>query len=101
MSGGSAFQTINRFVVHQDREKMDPSRGTVRSKGSLRKDCMGLAAKKVLCRVVFGGNAEIVERTTGEPLHNHVAEDWFNEWQAGKAETKSAATAERDRQVTR
>lgn len=35
---------------------MDPSRGTVPSKGSLRKDCMGLAVKKVLCRVVFGGN---------------------------------------------
>jgi hypothetical protein len=56
VTGGSSFQTINRFVVHQDREKVDPSRGTVRSKGSLRKDCMGLAVKKVLCRIVFGGN---------------------------------------------
>jgi integrase len=51
------------------------------------------AAKKII--------GEIVERTTGEPLHNHAAEDWFNEWQAGKAQTKSAATVERYRQVTR
>ena len=51
------------------------------------------AAKKII--------GEIVERTTGEPLHNHAAADWFNEWQAGKAQTRSAATAERYRQVTR
>ena len=44
---------------------------------------------------------EIVERTTGEPLHNYVADDWFTEWLAGKTQTKSAATAERYKQVTR
>ena len=44
---------------------------------------------------------EIVERTTGEPLHHYVADDWFAEWLAGKTQTKSAATAERYRQVTR
>jgi integrase len=51
------------------------------------------AAKKII--------GEIVERTTGEPLHNYAAADWFNEWQAGKAQTKSKATAERYKQVTR
>jgi integrase len=44
---------------------------------------------------------EIVERTTGEPLHDYVTDDWFTEWLAGKAQTKSAATAERYKQVTR
>src|SRR4029077_7704294 len=29
VSGGSAFQTIHRFVVHQDREKEGPNRGSV------------------------------------------------------------------------
>src|SRR5437868_5513008 len=44
---------------------------------------------------------EILERTSGEKLHDHTASDWFNEWCAGKADTKSAATAERYRQVAR
>jgi integrase len=44
---------------------------------------------------------EIVERTTGEALHYYTAADWFTEWLAGKTQTKSAATAERYKQVTR
>jgi integrase len=44
---------------------------------------------------------EILERTSGEKLHDHTAGDWFDEWCAGKADTKSAATAERYRQVAR
>ena len=44
---------------------------------------------------------EIVERTTGEPLHHYAACDWFSEWLAGKTQTKSTATAERYKQVTR
>ncbi len=44
---------------------------------------------------------EIVERTTGEALHHYAAGDWFAEWQAGKADTKSPATAERYAQVSR
>jgi len=51
------------------------------------------AAKKII--------GEIVERTTGEPLHHYSTVDWFNEWQAGKAQAKSAATAERYKQVAR
>lgn len=51
------------------------------------------AAKKII--------AEIVERTSGEVLHDHTAEGWLNEWSAGKADTKSPATAERYAQVTR
>src|SRR5437870_4397721 len=44
---------------------------------------------------------EIVERTTGEPLHHFTAAAWLAEWLAGKTQTKSAATAERYKQVTR
>jgi integrase len=44
---------------------------------------------------------EILERASGEKLHDHTAGEWFNEWCAGKADTKSAATAERYRQVAR
>jgi integrase len=44
---------------------------------------------------------EIVERATGQPLHHYAAGDWFTEWLAGKTQTKSAATAERYKQVTR
>ncbi|MBA3353875.1 MAG: site-specific integrase, partial [Blastocatellia bacterium] len=45
--------------------------------------------------------AEIVERTSGEKLHDHSTGDWLNEWCAGKADTKSAATGERYGQVKR
>ncbi len=51
------------------------------------------AAKKII--------GEIVERTTGEPLHHYTATDWLHEWLAGKMQTKAAATAERYKQVTR
>jgi integrase len=44
---------------------------------------------------------EILERTIGEKLHDHAVVDWFNEWCAGKADTKSEATAERYQQVSR
>lgn len=44
---------------------------------------------------------EIVERSTGEPIHNASACEWFDEWLEGKAQTKSAATAERYKQVKR
>ena len=42
-----------------------------------------------------------MERTSGEQLHDHTARGWLDEWCAGKADTKSAATAERYRQVAR
>jgi integrase len=42
---------------------------------------------------------EIVERSTGEPIHNASTCEWFDEWLKGKAQTKSAATAERYKQV--
>ena len=51
------------------------------------------AVKKIL--------SEILERTTGEPLHTYTVKDWVNEWLAGKKQTKSAGTAERYKQVTR
>ncbi|MDQ3545615.1 MAG: hypothetical protein M3429_03715, partial [Verrucomicrobiota bacterium] len=44
---------------------------------------------------------EILERTTGEPLHNQSAAEWFADWLAGKVQTKATATAERYRQVVR
>jgi integrase len=44
---------------------------------------------------------EIVERATGEPLHNMAANEWFADWVAGKAEVKSKTTAERYKQVAR
>jgi integrase len=44
---------------------------------------------------------EIVERTTGEPLHNMATNEWLDQWVAGKAQTKSVTTAERYRQVKR
>lgn len=51
------------------------------------------AAKKII--------GEIVERTTGEPLHHYTVRDWFAEWLAGKSQAKAEATAERYGQVTR
>ena len=32
--------------------------------------------------------AEIVERTSGETLHNHTVAEWLTGWQAGKADAK-------------
>jgi integrase len=51
------------------------------------------AAKKLI--------ADIVERTTGETLHNHTVSNWLTEWQAGKADAKGKSTAERYAQVVR
>jgi len=51
------------------------------------------AAKKLI--------AEIVERTSGEALHNHTVADWLTEWQAGKADAKAKTTAGRYAQVAR
>ena len=45
------------------------------------------SAKKIL--------SDILERTTGEPLHNHVAGDWLDEWLAGKIAAKAEDTGER------
>src|SRR4051812_23997212 len=45
------------------------------------------AAKKLI--------SEIVERTSGEALHNHTVADWLIEWQAGKASAKAKTTAGR------
>jgi integrase len=36
--------------------------------------------------------SEIVEQTTGEPLRNYTAEEWFREWLQGKKATKSEST---------
>jgi integrase len=44
---------------------------------------------------------ETFERTSGVPVHNYTAATWLNEWCAQKAESRSEATAERYRQVTR
>ncbi len=44
---------------------------------------------------------EIVERTSGEKLHDFTTADWFDEWCKGKEQTKSPATAARYRQVAR
>jgi integrase len=51
------------------------------------------AAKRII--------GEIVERTTGEPLHHYATDAWLAEWLAGKTQTKAASTAERYKQVTR
>lgn len=51
------------------------------------------AAKKLI--------ADIVERTSGETLHNHTVVEWLSEWQAGKADAKAKTTAGRYAQVVR
>jgi len=43
--------------------------------------------------------AEILERTSGEKLHDYSTADWLGEWLAGKTQTKAPATAERYKQV--
>jgi integrase len=37
--------------------------------------------------------SEIVEQTTGEPLLNYTADEWFCEWLKGKQATKAEATS--------
>ena len=45
--------------------------------------------------------SEILERTTGQPLHNHKVDDWLEEWITGKEQSRGEATAVRYRQVVR
>jgi integrase len=44
---------------------------------------------------------EILERTTGEPLHNYKASDWFAHWLDMKQQVRSDKTMDRYRQVIR
>ena len=43
--------------------------------------------------------SEILERTTGEPLHNFTASAWLNEWIAGKVGASSPRTLMKYRQI--
>ena len=45
--------------------------------------------------------SEILERTTGQPLHNHKVDEWLEEWIIGKQQSRGEATAVRYRQVIR
>jgi integrase len=45
--------------------------------------------------------AEILERTSGDKLHDFTTGAWMDEWLVGKTQTKAAATAERYKQVKR
>jgi integrase len=44
---------------------------------------------------------EILERTTGEPLHNYKVRDWFEHWLDMKGQVRSGKTMDRYRQVVR
>lgn len=44
---------------------------------------------------------EILERTTGEPLHNYKVSDWLNHWLDLKEQVRSGKTMDRYRQVIR
>jgi integrase len=44
---------------------------------------------------------EIVERTTGEPLHNYRVRDWLNHWLDMKEQVRAGKTMDRYRQVIR
>src|SRR2546430_3318065 len=51
------------------------------------------AAKKII--------GEILERTTGEPLHDFETGEWLDQWLAGKEQVRTGKTGERYRQVIR
>jgi integrase len=51
------------------------------------------AAKKII--------GEILERTTGEPLHNYRVRDWLAHWLAMKEQVRAGKTMDRYRQVIR
>jgi hypothetical protein len=44
---------------------------------------------------------EILERTTGEPLHNYKVRDWLNHWLDMKEQVRAGKTMDRCRQVIR
>jgi integrase len=44
---------------------------------------------------------EIVERTSGQPLHDHKAGEWLEQWLAAKEQVRTGRTGERYRQVVR
>jgi integrase len=44
---------------------------------------------------------EILERATGEPMHNHKTGEWLEQWLAGKEQVRTGRTGERYRQVIR
>src|SRR5207302_7300557 len=44
---------------------------------------------------------KILERTTGEPLHNFKTGEWLEQWLAAKEQVRTGKTGERYRQVIR
>jgi len=70
--------------------------------------CLGIERAEQLART---GNlteqtakkiiSEILERTTGQPLHNRKIDEWLEEWITGKEQSRGDATAVRYRQVVR
>lgn len=51
------------------------------------------AAKKII--------GEILERTTGQPLHDHKTGEWLEQWLAAKEQVRAGKTGVRYRQVIR
>jgi hypothetical protein len=101
---GSIDTLFDTFLVHLQKEHglalaregvmVDASFCEVPRQRNSREDNARIKADEV-------PQAEIMERTSGDKLHDYTAADWLNEWCAGKADTKSAAMAERYAQVTR
>jgi integrase len=91
----AAGQRLKKSTKQRDRKKAWEVCLSIERAEQLAKN--GTLTERTATKII----GEIVERTTGEPLHNMATNEWFDQWVAGKAQTKSAATAERYKQVKR
>jgi integrase len=79
-----------------------------RDRGKALEVCLGIERAENLAKA---GNlteqtakkiiGEILERATGESLHNHKVDEWFEEWVNGKQQSRGDSTAIRYKQVAR
>jgi integrase len=83
-----------KTVADKKREAWEVCLGIERTESHAKNDTLTeQQAKKII--------GEILERTTGEPLHNYKVRDWFAHWLDMKGQVRSGKTMDRYRQVVR
>jgi integrase len=91
----STGQRLKKSTKQRDRKKAwEVCLAIERAEGHAKHGTLAeQTAKKII--------GEILERTTGEPLHNYKVREWLNHWLDMKEQVRAGKTATRYRQVIR
>jgi len=94
LKGEKRQDGLPKTVADKKREALEVCLGIGRAESLAKNGTLTeQQAKKII--------GEIVERTTGEPLHNYRLNDWVGHWLDMKGQVRSGKTMDRYRQVIR